>query len=149
MSISKKSPLPHHRLEAYRVALQFLAAVKAAQVTDRKLKDEALRAAKSTCLNLAEGAGRVTRADKARAYAIARGETSEACAAVEIAVEAGDARRAALAPVLSLGGRLVMMITRLFPGFAHYSRAGPQFSSRPAERSAGAARQRWMDTSRV
>jgi four helix bundle protein len=115
MSISKKSPLPHHRLEAYRVALQFLATVKAAQITDRKLKDEALRAAKATCLNLAEGAGRVTRADKARAYAVARGETSEACAAVEIAVEAGDARRAALAPVLSLGGRLVMMITRLLP----------------------------------
>jgi four helix bundle protein len=88
--------LPHHRLEAYRVALQFLATVKAAQITDRKLKDEALRAAKSTCFNLADGAGRVTRADKGRAYAVARGETGEACAAVEIAVEAGDARGAVL-----------------------------------------------------
>jgi hypothetical protein len=63
------------RLEAYRVALQFLTAVKAAQITDRKLEDEALRAAKSTCLNPAEGAARVTRADTARAYAVARGET--------------------------------------------------------------------------
>jgi four helix bundle protein len=115
MSRSNKSPLPHHRLEAYGLALQFLAAVKAAHITDRKLKDEALRAAKSTCLNLAEGAGRVTRADKGRAYAVARGETAEACAAVEIAVASGDARRAALEPVLSLGGRLVRMITRLLP----------------------------------
>lgn len=49
------------------------------------LRDQALRAAKSACLNIAEGAGRVSLADKARAYAIARGEAGEAAAAVEIA----------------------------------------------------------------
>ncbi len=41
---------------------------------DAKLRDEALRSAKGMCLNIAEGAGRVTRADKARAFTIARGE---------------------------------------------------------------------------
>ena len=65
--------LPHHRVRAYAVALELLAAIKAANITDRKLKDEALRAAKSTCLNIAEAAGRGSRADKARVYAIARG----------------------------------------------------------------------------
>jgi four helix bundle protein len=100
-------------LRAYGVALELLAAVRAADVRDRKLRDEAVRAAKSVCLNCAEGAGRVTRADKGRAYAIARGELVEAVAAVEIAVASGDARREALPSVLELGNRLNAMLTRL------------------------------------
>ena len=107
------SHLPHHRLRAYGVALELLAAVKSAGVRDRKLRDEALRAAKSVCLNCAEGAGRVTRADKARAFAVARGELVEAVAAVEIAVASGDARLEALPGVLELGNRLNGMLTRL------------------------------------
>ena len=53
-----------------------------------------------------EGAGRVTRADKARAYTVARGELVEAIAAVEIAHESGDARGEAVSRVLSLGTAL-------------------------------------------
>ena len=104
--------LPHHRLRAYGVALELLA-VRLARITDRKLEDEAMRAAKSACLNIAEGAGRRTRADKARAYAIARGEAGEACAAVEIAVLSGQAFAPALARVLQLGANLTTMLTRL------------------------------------
>ena len=61
------------------------------RIRDAKLRDEAVRSAKSACLNCAEGAGRVTRADKARAFAIARAEAVEAAAAVEIAALCGDA----------------------------------------------------------
>lgn len=68
------SLLPHHRLRAYATALEFLREIRGAQIRDRTLRDQALRAAKSVCLNLAEGAGRVTRTDKARAYTVARGE---------------------------------------------------------------------------
>src|ERR1700684_780501 len=82
--------LPHHKLIAFGVAKELLFAVRAAHLRDAKLRDEALRSAKSACLNIAEGAGRVTRADKARAYAIARAETVEAAAAVEIAALCGD-----------------------------------------------------------
>src|SRR5687768_15140562 len=92
-----RSRLPHHRLIAYGAAVDLLLAVKAAKVRDAKLRDEATRAAKSACLNTAEGAGRVTRADKARAFAIARGEAVEAVAAVEIAALTGDADAAAAA----------------------------------------------------
>ncbi len=109
----KEYPLPHHRLAAYGVALEFLGAVKEARIIDRKLKDEALRAAKGACLNIAEGAGRETRADKARAYVIARGEVVEACAAVEIAVAGGEARASSLPRVLALGRRLVAMLNGL------------------------------------
>ena len=102
--------LPHHRLVVYRKALELLAAVRAAQVTDAKLRDEALRAAKGTCLNIAEAAGRVTRADKARAYAIARGECVECVAAVEIAVAAGDAIAEFLPTVVSCGNEVYLML---------------------------------------
>ena len=90
--------------------MELLAAVRSAQIRDAKLRDEALRAAKGTCLNLAEGAGRVSRADKARAYAIARGECVEAVAATEIAGEAGDAIHEAVAQVVELGNELYLML---------------------------------------
>jgi four helix bundle protein len=53
------------------------------------LRDQALRAAASACLNISEGAGRKGSADKARVYAIARGENCEAAAALDIALAAG------------------------------------------------------------
>ena len=55
------SSLPHHRLQVYGKSLELLAAVRAAQVRDAKLRDEALRAAKSVCLNIAEGSGMMVR----------------------------------------------------------------------------------------
>ena len=64
--------LPHHKLIAYGVAVELLLAIKAAHIRDTKLRDGAVRAAKGTCLDCAEGAGRVTQADKARVFAIAR-----------------------------------------------------------------------------
>ena len=94
----------------YRRALELLAAVRAAQVQDAKLRDEALRAAKGTCLNIAEGAGRFSRADKARIYAIARGECVECVAAVEIAGQAGDACADAVAVVNRLGNEVYLML---------------------------------------
>jgi four helix bundle protein len=108
-----RSRLPHHKLVAYHVAVDFLLAVKAAQIKDAKLRDEATRSAKSACLNTAEGAGRVTRPDKARAFAIARGETVEAAAAVEIAALTGDANAEAAARCVVIADRLVALLTGL------------------------------------
>jgi len=105
--------LPHHKLVAYQVAVELLQAVQAANVRDKKLRDEATRAAKSTCLNCAEGAGRVTRADKARAFAIARGEAVEAVAAVEIAALSGDASAEDAARCVAVGSRVVALLTGL------------------------------------
>jgi len=107
------SSLPHHRLVAYQKSLAFLKAVREAQIRDAKLRDEALRAAEGTCLNIAEGAGRLTRADKARVYAIARGECVEAVAATEIAAQAGDASAEAAAVVVALGNELYLILSAL------------------------------------
>jgi four helix bundle protein len=105
--------LPHHKLLAYGVAVELLRAVREARIRDAYLRDHAMRAAKSACLNTAEGAGRVTRADKARAFTIARGEACEAAACVEIAVEAGDADACALDAVMACADRFVALTTGL------------------------------------
>ena len=57
--------LPQHKLIAYEVSLRLLEAVMRSRIVDSNLRNQALRAAKSACLNCAEGAGRVTPADKA------------------------------------------------------------------------------------
>src|ERR1700678_2576224 len=105
--------LPHHKLLAFGVAKEMLLAVKAANIRETGLRDQARRAAKSACLNCAEGAGRVTRADKARAFTIARGEAVEAAAAVEIAVLCGTAKQSDSDRVARNVDRLVGMLTRL------------------------------------
>ncbi|HET8541933.1 MAG TPA: four helix bundle protein [Anaeromyxobacter sp.] len=85
----------------------------ACRITDPKLRDEATRSAKSACLNIAEGAGRVSRADKARVFAIARAEAVEAAAAVEIAALCGEVAEAPAREVAGLAHRLVALLTGL------------------------------------
>ena len=106
-------PLPHHRLIAYSVAVRLLVAVREARVRDRHLRDQALRAAKSACLNIAEAAGRVAGPDRARAFAIARGEAVEAVAAIEIAAIAGDTEQAHADRCVLLADEVVAMLTAL------------------------------------
>ena len=83
-------------------------AVRAAGIRDAHLRHQALRAAKSAMLDLGEGAGRVSPADKVRAFAIARGGAVEACAAV-----CGDASPGAAAEVVRLTEMLHGMLTPL------------------------------------
>jgi four helix bundle protein len=73
----------------------------------------ATRAAKGACLNCAEGAGRVTRADKARAFTIARSGAVEAAAAVEIAALCNDASSESALAVARVADRLVALLTGL------------------------------------
>src|SRR5207244_9672270 len=84
--------LPFERLLAYQEARKLLEAVREACITESRLRDQALRAATSVCLNIAEGAGREGWADKARVYAIARGENCEAGAALDIALAAATCK---------------------------------------------------------
>jgi four helix bundle protein len=111
--VSGVRSLPHHKLIAFGVARSLLLAVIACRIRDAKLRDEALRSAKSACLNCAEGAGRVTRADKARSFAIARAECVEAAAAVEIAALCGDVAAEPAREVARVADRLVALLTGL------------------------------------
>jgi len=106
-------PLPHRKLVAYQVSESFLLAVLRCSIRDARLREQASKSAKSVCLNIAEGAGRASRADKARCYAIARGEAVEAAAAVEIAALCGDVAAYAAGEVARLADRLVALLTGL------------------------------------
>jgi four helix bundle protein len=53
----KDRNLPYEDLIAWQVARELLLAVKAANIADSKLRDQAMRAAQSTCLNIAEATG--------------------------------------------------------------------------------------------
>ena len=116
--------LPHHKLLAYGKAVALVCAVREAGVEPAHLRDQALRAATSAALNAAEGAARVSPADKARAFAIARGEASEAAAAVEIAFALGSVSAEAVARVASIANEVVAMLTPL-------ARRQASFRSRP------------------
>jgi four helix bundle protein len=100
-------------LRVYHLALEFLDAVVAAQIADTTFRDHARRSAKSTALNIAEGAGRVTRADKARCFTHARGECGEAASAVEIAARSGDASHEDAERVVALADEIIAMLTGL------------------------------------
>ena len=59
--------LLHEKLIAWQVACELLRAVRDARISDPKLRDQAMRAAQSACLNIAEANGRVSVADRRRA----------------------------------------------------------------------------------
>src|SRR2546428_6995450 len=84
--------LPFEKLLAYQEARKLLEAVRDAAITDSRLRDQALRAATSVCLNIAEAAGRAGSADKARGYALPRGGKFEGGAALDIALAARTRR---------------------------------------------------------
>src|SRR5260370_38920789 len=104
--------LPHENLSAYQVACELLVAVKNAAIGDSKLRDQALRAAKSVCLNIAEGTGR-TGADQKRVFVIARGEASETVAALHIAGLCGDCDANCARLGAALGRRVYALLSGL------------------------------------
>jgi four helix bundle protein len=109
--------LSHERLEAYRVALEFLALAHELATRLPKgvapLADQLERAATSALLNTAEGAGRRTGKEKARFYDIARGSAAE-CAAIADALEVrGLASAAQIAATRELLYRLVRLLAGL------------------------------------
>jgi four helix bundle protein len=85
----------HEKFEAYKLAIDFTAI--ALQLIDElpaghaTLRDQLRRAAISIPLNIAEGTGKNSKADRLRFYAVARGSAME-CAAICDVVRLLDAR---------------------------------------------------------
>src|SRR5512140_627749 len=105
--------LPHQNLVAYQVARELVVLVRNAKISDPNLRDQALRASASACLNIAEASGRTSAADKARVYGIARGEGCEAVAAVDVALAAGWCSVEAAKAATAAGLRLYALLTGL------------------------------------
>ena len=124
--------LDHERLDVYAIALDFL--VFANEVIERlprgrgHLADQLTRASTSIVLNLAEGAGKVSKADKRRYYLTARGSATESAALLDVCSRLrliGEADyRTGKATIV----RVVAMLIKLAMSFED-SRAAPEESA--------------------
>jgi four helix bundle protein len=102
------------KLDCFRVAQQFNAlAPRLIPRGHRELRDQLSRASLSISLNIAESAGRTSRADKAHFIAIARGSAMECAAIVDVLLTSGVAAIGACREARVLLIRVVQMLTKL------------------------------------
>jgi four helix bundle protein len=88
----------HEQLDVYRVSSRYVTlayqGAKSLKGSDRPARDQLLRASQSIPLNIAEGNGQGTNADRRRFFEIARGSALE-CASIQDRLEACEGRGAA------------------------------------------------------
>ena len=113
---SRRWQFDHHRLDAYRVALEALvggeAIIKQLPRGYGKLADQLRRALLGAHLQTSEAAAR-TGADRRARFRIARAEACEAAAALEAIEALGLAHPSKVEPVIALLWRLCAMLTKL------------------------------------
>ena len=82
--------LDHERLDVYHLALDFLVfangVIEGLPRGRSHLADQFTRASTSIVLNLAEGAGKLSKPDKRRYYLTARGSATESAALLDVCV---------------------------------------------------------------
>jgi len=101
------------RLDVYRVSAQFAAIVSRLRITPAGLRDQIDRASASIVLTLAEGVGRVSPADRAHFFAMARGSALECAAVLDLLHARGALSGPAHREARALLVRVVQMLTRL------------------------------------
>jgi four helix bundle protein len=107
----------HERLDVYQRALEVLDLIDG--IVDQMppgrahLKDQLDRAATSVVLNIAEGAGEFSAADKQRFYRMARRSATETAAILDVLRRRGHAPDALLHPARELLLRIVSMLVRM------------------------------------
>ena len=103
------------KLDCYRIALEFQAI--AGQLVPKRgyaeLRDQLDRASISIVLNIAEGCGRRSAADKGRFYAMARGSATECAAILDLLGARGLVDDRLRNRARSLLVRIVQMLSRL------------------------------------
>jgi len=107
--------LEHERLQVYAVALELHARACALLPgrTARVLRDQLERASLGIVLNIAEGAGRRSAADKRRFYEMARGSATETAAITDVLRVRGLAPLSQCSEARGLAVRVVQMLSRL------------------------------------
>jgi len=106
--------LDAERLDVYHVALEFQPEAAAlSERCDAVLRDQLRRASLSILLNLAEGAGQVSRPQKRRFYGISRGSAMECAAIVDVLLVRALAPRLDCRRARALLVRIVQMLSKL------------------------------------
>lgn len=127
------SRFAHHRLDAYRVALELFAGVERTHLPKgyADLRDQMRRAAAATVRHIAEGASRTHPRDKAARFMCARGECAECDASLEMAEVLGLASRARTGELRRLADRVGAMLSGLIRRQGALADGGAQTSSGP------------------
>jgi four helix bundle protein len=98
----------HEKLDVYRIAIDWVSLaqdiVEALPRGKGNLADQLQRAASSITLNIAEGAGEFSGAEKARFYRIGKRSATECAAALDVAK-----RRSSIAPEHYAQGRSLLL----------------------------------------
>src|SRR5258708_14904963 len=108
----------HERLRVYHLSLQFVRKVTPMMEripTKLAVHGQLDRASTSTPLNIAEGNGRYTSADRCHFFDIARGSALECAAALDVAVAKGVVPEADVDPRKSDLAEIVSMLFGLIP----------------------------------
>ena len=110
-------PFDHEKLDVYQRALDLLARIddiiEQLPPARAHLKDQLDRAATSVVLNIAEGAGEFSPADKQRFYRMARRSATEAAAVLDILSRRGAVAAVKLRPARELMVRVVSMLVKM------------------------------------
>jgi four helix bundle protein len=106
--------LDAEKLICYDVALELqVVCATLVPASHRVLQDQLERASLSVVCNIAEGAGRRSRKDKRRIYAIARGSAAETAAIVDVLRLRRLAPEGQCGAARSLALRVVQLLTKL------------------------------------
>ena len=109
--------LDFQRLDVYRCAIEFLQfslyVCRRLPRGERDLRDQLKRAVMSIPLNIAEGSGKLTGADRSRFHAIARGSAMECGALLDVCAIAGYVNETDARKGRELILRLVAMLSRM------------------------------------
>jgi len=109
--------LDHEKLDVYRVSLDFAVwsyeRCRSLKGADRHARDQLLRASQSIALNIAEGCGKVSAADRGRFLQIASGSARECGAILEILGRCGVLDADSLETGKRMLVRIVAMLTRM------------------------------------
>jgi four helix bundle protein len=109
--------LDHEKLHVYRAALEFAAWSHALcgglKELHRAARDQLLRASQSIALNIAEGNGRRSRADRRRFFEIARGSALESAAILDILTATGAVAPTEAGHGKELVVRIVSMLSKM------------------------------------
>ena len=107
----------HERLDVYRLAIEYVGwtyrLCERLKGSHRNAKDQRLRASQAIPLNIAEGNGKATEADRRRFFEIARGSALECGAAQDVLEVCGGLSAKDNAEAKQALDRIVAMLTKL------------------------------------
>jgi four helix bundle protein len=124
----KRLAFRHERLDVYQAAIQYVGwayrLCERLKGFHRNAKDQLLRASQAIPLNIAEGNGKATEADRRRFFEIARGSALECGAAQDVLEVCGGLSAKENAEAKQVLDRIVAMLTKLGRrGYAVYEDA--------------------------